>query len=80
MPADLIGVSLSEPHINVLNASGVCMYACVYAYIHMSYCKLHSYLLNKNRHAVKCLCISQQSVFEVKVRELSISGPKISVF
>ena len=25
----LIGASLSEPHINVLNASGVCMYSYV---------------------------------------------------
>ena len=31
--AYLIGVSLSEPHINVLNASGVCMYVCMYLYV-----------------------------------------------
>ena len=33
----IIGVSLSEPHINVLNASGVCMYVCMYIcmYVYM---------------------------------------------
>ena len=33
----IIGASLSEPHINVLNASGVCMYVrmyvCMYSYV-----------------------------------------------
>ena len=28
----VIGESLSEPHINVLNASSVCMYVCIVLY------------------------------------------------
>ena len=35
----IIGASLSEPHINVLNASGVCMYVCMYICIRTSYRK-----------------------------------------
>ena len=33
----LIGASLSEPHINVLNASDVCLYVCMYVcmYVYM---------------------------------------------
>ena len=30
----LFGASLSEPHINVLNASGVCMYVCMYVHMY----------------------------------------------
>ena len=28
-----IGASLSEPHINVLNTSSVCLYVCMYSYV-----------------------------------------------
>ena len=35
----MIGVSLSEPHINMLNVSGVCMYVCMYVCVHTSYRK-----------------------------------------
>ena len=28
-----IGASLSEPHINVLNASGLCIYVCAYVFV-----------------------------------------------
>ena len=29
----VIGASLSEPHINMLNASHVCMYVCMYPFV-----------------------------------------------
>ena len=29
----IIGASLSKPHINVLNTSGVCMYVCMYVFV-----------------------------------------------
>ena len=35
----LIGASLSEPHINVLNASGVCMYVCMYVCVYVFICR-----------------------------------------
>ena len=31
-PASLVGASVSEPYINVLNASGVCMYVHNYVF------------------------------------------------
>ena len=38
-PPELIGASLSEPHINVLNVSSVCMYVCMCICIRTSYRK-----------------------------------------
>ena len=31
----ITGASLSKPHINVLNASGVCMYVCLYVCVYV---------------------------------------------
>lgn len=31
---NIVGTSLSEPHFNVLNGSGVRMYVCIYAFVH----------------------------------------------
>ena len=63
----IIRVSLSEPYINVLNVSAVCMCVCMYA---CTYVCMYVFVrrtvntLNNNIHVVKNLksmCISRQS-------------------
>ena len=34
----ITGASLTKPHINVLNANGVCMYVCMYVYLYVCIC------------------------------------------
>ena len=50
--AVIIGASMSEPHINVLNASGVCMYVCMYSYVVP---EKSLYSLNNDSRVVKIL-------------------------
>ena len=54
----IIGASLTKPHINVLNANGVCMYVCMYTcmcvFVHRT---VNTFLLNNDTGFVKNLKI-----------------------